>query len=49
MHFNTEGGDVLLFELSGQMSLDESGLADTSVTDENEFEFNVLSSVHFLN
>ena len=39
VHLNTEGGDVLLLELSSQMSLDEGGLADTSISDEHELEF----------
>lgn len=42
MHLHTEGGDVLLLELSGQMSLDESGLAHTAVSDEDELELNAL-------
>ena len=50
MHLNTEGGDVLLLELSSQMSLDESGLSNTTVTDEDEFELNeLLVLFHFLN
>ncbi len=34
--FDTEGGDVLLLELTGEMSLDEGGLTDTTITDEDE-------------
>ncbi len=33
---DTEGGDVLLLELTSEMSLDEGGLTDTTITDENE-------------
>ena len=36
VNLNTECGDVLLLELACQMSLDEGGLADTTVTNENE-------------
>ena len=32
------GGDVLLFKLSGDVSLDEGGLADSSVSDEDYLE-----------
>lgn len=32
------GGDVLLFKLSGDVSLDEGGFADSSVSDENYLE-----------
>ena len=39
VHFYSKSCDVLLFELSSQMSLDESGLADTAITNEDEFEF----------
>ena len=42
MDLHTEGSDVLLLELSGQMSLHESGLSSSSVTDEDEFEFGDL-------
>jgi len=30
--------DILLLELSGKMSLDEGGLADTTVTDQDKLE-----------
>jgi len=43
MNLNTESGDVLLLELSSQMSLDESGLADTSISDKHELEFRYWS------
>lgn len=36
VNFNTESGDVLLLELACQMSLDEGGLADTTITNKNE-------------
>lgn len=35
---DTESGDVLLLELSGQVTLDEGGLSCTTVTDEDELE-----------
>jgi len=35
-HFNTLGGDILLFELTSQMSLDEGGLSDTAISNEHE-------------
>jgi hypothetical protein len=34
--FDSEGGDVLLLELAGQVSLDEGGLADATVSHEHE-------------
>jgi hypothetical protein len=37
--FHTQGGDVFLFELSRQVTFDKSGLSDTSITDQDEFEF----------
>jgi hypothetical protein len=36
VHLDTEGGDVLLLELTSEMSLDEGGLTDTTITDEDE-------------
>ena len=33
VYFHSEGRDILLLELTGEMSLDKSGLADSSVTD----------------
>ena len=35
---NPEGGHVFLFELSGQMSFDESGFAGSSVADKHQLE-----------
>lgn len=43
MHLDTESSDVLLLELSSQMSLDEGGLADTSISDKHELEFRYWS------
>ena len=42
VHLNTESGDVALLELTSQVTFDEGGLADTTVTDEDEFEFRHL-------
>ena len=39
---DSEGGDVLLFELTSQVALDESGLASAAVADEHQFEFGDL-------
>lgn len=39
MDFDTQGGDVLLLELSSQVTLDESGLSDSTITDQDELEF----------
>lgn len=33
----SEGGDVLLLELSSQVSSHEGGLADSTISDEDEF------------
>ena len=38
MDVDTDGGDVALFEVTGQVTLDEGGLAGTTVTDEDELE-----------
>jgi hypothetical protein len=46
VHFDTEGGDVLLFELAGQVAFDESSLADTSISDEDELELGHLLFNH---
>jgi hypothetical protein len=46
VHFDTEGGDVFLFELAGQVTLDESSLADTAISDEDELEFGHLLFNH---
>ena len=35
---DTEGGDVFLLEFTSEMALDEGGLADSTVSDEDEFE-----------
>ncbi len=32
VHLDSEGSDVLLLELACQMSLDEGGLSDTTIT-----------------
>ena len=42
VHLDTESGDVALLELTSQMALDESRLADTTVTDEHELELRDL-------
>ena len=39
VHFDTESGDVALFELACQVTLDEGGLADATVANEHELEF----------
>ena len=46
---NTESCDVLLLKLACQMSLDESSLADTTVTNKNELilSYNLSLSFHF--
>jgi hypothetical protein len=44
---NTEGGDVLLLELAGQVALDEGGLAGTAVTAEDELEGRGVLLGHF--
>lgn len=35
VNLHSESGNVLLFKLSSEMALNEGGLADTSVTNEN--------------
>mmetsp|Transcript_313 Transcript_313/g.1224 ORF Transcript_313/g.1224 Transcript_313/m.1224 type:complete len:236 (+) Transcript_313:948-1655(+) len=40
---HADGGKVLLLELAGQVTLDEGGLAGTTVTDEDELESGSLS------
>ena len=42
MHLNTEGGNVLLLKLTGEMTLDKSSLTDTSISDENKLELGYL-------
>ena len=39
MDFDSEGGNVFLFEFSSQVAFDECCFSHSSVTDENEFEF----------
>ena len=48
VNFDSESGDVLLFEFSGEMSLDESSLADSAITDEDELIFRNLRLVFHL-
>jgi len=36
---HAEGGDVFLLELSGKVPLDEGGLSDAAVADEDQLEF----------
>ena len=38
-NFDSLSSDVLLLELSSQMSLDESGLSDTTISNQDELEF----------
>jgi hypothetical protein len=38
MNLNTKGGNILLLELSSQMTLDERGLSGSSVTDKDKLE-----------
>ena len=42
MHLDTESGNVFLFELASQVTLDKSGLADTAISDEDQLEFGNL-------
>lgn len=42
MDLHTERGNVLLLKLSRQVTLDEGGLSDSTVSDEDEFEFGHL-------
>ena len=39
VHFDAECGDVLLLELTCQVTLHKCGLADATVSDEHELEF----------
>ena len=48
VHLNTEGGNVLLLKLTGQMTLDESSFTDTSISDEHELELRNLLLVDHL-
>lgn len=36
--FNTLGSDVFLFELASNVSFNECGFTDTTVSDQNDFE-----------
>ena len=49
VHLNTKGGDVALLELTSQVTLDECSLADTTITDEDEFELRDLLLLLCLN
>jgi hypothetical protein len=44
--FHTKSGNVLLFELTRQVTLHESSLAYTSVSDKDEFELRFMSLFH---
>ena len=47
-YLNTESGDILLLELSSEMSLDEGGLTGTSVPNQNQLEgWHIFSGAHF--
>jgi hypothetical protein len=47
VNLDTESGDVLLLEFTSQVTLDESGLSSTTVTDQDELESGfVLRSGH---
>ena len=37
-NFNSLSGDVLLLELSGDVSFDEGGFSDSTVSDEDDFK-----------
>jgi hypothetical protein len=39
MNFDTQRGDVLLFEFTRQVTFDKGGLSDTTITDKDQFEF----------
>jgi len=47
VHLDTEGGDVLLLELTGEMSLDEGGLADATVANKDELVLSNNLSLSF--
>ena len=49
VHLDTKGGDVALLELTSQVTLDECSLADTTITDEDEFELRDLLLLLCLN
>jgi len=42
MYLNTEGGDVFLLKLTSEMTFDESGFTDTTISNENELELGNL-------
>lgn len=42
VHFYPQRRNIFLFELSRQVSLDEGGLADASVADQDQLEFRCL-------
>jgi hypothetical protein len=42
MHLNTESGNVLFLKLTGEMTFDESGFTDTSISNENKLELGYL-------
>jgi len=48
VNLDTKSGDVFLLELTGQMTLHEGSLADTTVTAEDELEFGNLLFNHLL-
>ena len=47
VHFDTKRSDVSLLELTGQVALDERGLADATVTDEHKLELGDLLLLSF--
>ena len=49
-NFDSLCGDVLLFKLSGDVSLDKGGFADSSVSDEDDLELgNNFGRFHVIN
>ena len=43
------GGDIFLFEFSGDVSFDEGGFADTAITDEYDLELsNWFACLHLI-
>jgi hypothetical protein len=38
VNLDTKGSNILLLELSGEMSLHECGLSDSTITDKDELE-----------
>ena len=48
--FNTLGGDVFLFEFTGDVSFDEGSFSNSTISDENDFELgDDLGSLHAFN